>query len=300
MSKVLPLLLAYSLFANCAPGDAEAIALHRKAKGRPGLTSSQHLVRCNDFVCEGSETSVNCPKDCFADAASANLDGVDEYFTCAAWSTVNWNKLSFSMWYRPTAAPASSDPILLKNSTPREFVTSHGSADASKVRFSPTTSSSNWCETDTGRLANGIWSHITVVFDGTQTTNAAACKIFINGTDRTSTYNGTVYSTSVTAGGAPILIAANTAGGIYSPALVDDVAIWKGRVLTSAEVTTVYNAGDPASLFALNPTYWWKMGDDPLDNFDSTSGSKLLVDAMGLVNCTPVNTEGADLSATVP
>lgn len=300
MFKALAACAALGLLSNCAPSDAEAIGLHRKFKGRPGLANSGSVVRCNDFVCEGSETSSNCPKDCFADAYSANLDGAAEYFTCTGWTTGTWRKLSISMWYRPTAAPTASDGLMAKNSTPREFVLNHGAADASKVRFSPTTSSTNWCETDTGRLQNGVWSHVVVSYDGTQATNAAACKIYVDGVDRTSTQNGTTYSVAVTAGAAPLLLGAITSAALYSPALIDDTAVWYGTALTSDQVVGIYNAGDPASVYQYEPTYYWKMGDDPLDEFDSTSGSKLLVDGANGMNCTPVATEGADKSATVP
>lgn len=300
MLMALAACAALGLLANCAPGEAGAISLHRKFKSRPGVASSQHLVRCNDLNCEGSETSSNCPIDCFADAVSANIDGSNEYFSCAAWSSGTWQKLIISLWYRPTAVPTTSDGIVTKNSPTREFVLAHGASDATKVRFSPTTSSSNWCETDTNRVTNGVWSHIVVLYDGSQTTNAAACKIYIDGTDRTSTYNGTMYSATITMAASPIAIGGNVAGGTYPPALIDDVAIWRKRTLTAADVTTLYNGGHPGNVIPLEPTYYWKMGDDPLDNFDSTSGSKLLVDQTGGVNCTPTNTEAGDASSTVP
>lgn len=288
------------ILQGCSPDAAEAIGLHRKFKAHAGLYGDKRNVICGDFTCEGSETGSNCPKDCFVDAYSANLDGTAEYFTCSPWTTGNTQFLSISLWYRPTAAPTATDGLVVKNSTPREFVLNHGSADASKVRFSPTTNSSNWCETDTGRLQNGVWSHVVVAFDGSQTTNAAACKIYINGTDRTSTHNGQTHTQQIVAGSAPLLIGAITSASLFSPALIDDVAIWKGVTLTSAQVTTIYNSGHPGNLNALEPRHWWKMGDDPLDEFDSTSGSKLLVDQTGRANCTPVATEGADKSATVP
>ena len=43
--------------------------------------------------------------------------------------------------------------------------------------------------------------------------------------------------------------------------LIDEVAIWSSA-LSEADVTALYNSGAPSDLTDLEPTHWYRMGDN--------------------------------------
>jgi hypothetical protein len=255
--------------------DAEAISLRSKVRGLTGPAGGVIPWNGNGYT--------------------ATLDATNERFDCGdPWSD-GYTALTISMWVKPTSL--ATNRILTAKTSAREFVLQTGGADSSKVRFSQSTSSSNWCETDTGRLVNGTWTHVVAIWNGLGGSNALMCYIYINGVDRTSTYNGTIQN-SVADGSASIEINSSAGGANYLGAEFDEVAYWRANKLN--EATAIYNGGVTQNLRRFAPLLWYRMGDDASDNFDSASGSKLLVDQMGRSNCTPVNTESGDKTTGVP
>lgn len=297
MRLYLALVLVMSfLLAHCSPHSVEAIALKtRKIKSRPGIrTATDAPVRCGNYVCESGENQASCNRDCFTNTYSGLANGTDEYYNCPDPWSGNYTRLSVAFWVQPVAV-GTSEPLVTKT-TAREFIISMGAADSSTVRFSQSTSSSNWCQSATGRLVNGTWTHVVAVWDGVPST--AVCKIYINGVDDTTTINGTIQN-SITDGSAALQIAGQSATGLFSSVGMDEVAIWRNRALTAAEAADIYNAGTPKALWHLEPLHWYRMGDDAGDEFDVTA-TEALIDQMGRVNCTPILTEGTDKQAVVP
>jgi hypothetical protein len=83
-------------------------------------------------------------------------------------------------------------------------------------------------------LNDTAWHHVTMVFDGTQSTNATRLKGYVDGVQQTLTFDGTV----------PTLTTTNTTGfnigvlaGAYTGGLIDDVRVYT-RALSTTEVQT--------------------------------------------------------------
>jgi hypothetical protein len=89
-------------------------------------------------------------------------------------------------------------------------------------------------------VTNGNWGHFVVVFDGSQGTNAGRLKIYANGTNQTLTFGGTIPASIGTGG----QLGAWRIGWakVWSTGDFDEMHIYD-RVLTSGEVTTLYNSG---------------------------------------------------------
>lgn len=293
-SKGLYLAQAYVALLFCV----YAQALPRRGPRAIDILESR---QCGNQLCDPGETTADCAYDCglpaLTNTYSAVLDASNETFSCTdAWAG-NYTQLTVAMWVRPVSLATTR--VLISKTTAREFIVQTDASDSSKLRFSQGTSSSNYCITDANALANNTWAHLVFVWRGESGADAATkCFIYVNGVNRVASYAGTIQDT-VTDGSAVIVVNGSNIGGVQLNAYYDEIAIWR-TALTSYEVGKIYNGGVPGNPSQFTPLIWWRMGDDVADEFDSTSGSKLLVDQRGLSNCTPVNTEGADKSTTVP
>lgn len=98
-------------------------------------------------------------------------------------------------------------------------------------------------------LSNATWYHVVVTWDGATKT----AKFYIDGTNvssPTGTNVGTLHNSSE-----PFGIGAYYAGaswGGFMDGLIDEVGLW-ARVLTGAEVTTIYNSGSGLNYAGTSP-----------------------------------------------
>ena len=92
----------------------------------------------------------------------------------------------------------------------------------------------------------GKWFHYAVVFDGSQSgNNANALRLYINGVNRTLTYNGTIPATTANLATRNFTIGQSddTAAGISAwNGSMDDVRIYN-RALAPAEIKLLYTSG---------------------------------------------------------
>lgn len=95
------------------------------------------------------------------------------------------------------------------------------------------------------------WHHVALVFDGSQTGNANRLKAYVDGTQETLTFNGTV-GTTTTSDTTPFNI--GQIGVDYTYGMIDDVWLYS-RALSGSEIQELYNI-DPGDDIAApsNPT----------------------------------------------
>ncbi len=70
-----------------------------------------------------------------------------------------------------------------------------------------------------------------------------------------------VRSGNVNSNGEDLNIAFNGVSNTFTGKM-NNIALWKGTSLSASDIATVYNSGKPADISSLNPTNWWKLGDD--------------------------------------
>lgn len=91
-------------------------------------------------------------------------------------------------------------------------------------------------------FANATWSHIVIVFDGTQTGNANRLKAWANGTELTLGMGAGNVPATILNGTAPFLLCYFQNIGRYWNGLIDECGIWM-RNLTAVEIAYLYNSG---------------------------------------------------------
>lgn len=205
------------------------------------------------------------PGSQFQNTYSLAFDGVNDYLagfipTLDRDSNVPF---SMSMWVKPNAVDANtralfsvfSGPagkvILMQNGRVQLYLLSSGSAGLaiqSGIVFAP-----------------GLWTHITVTYDGTGL--IGGLKVYAAGTLSASTtllnnLGGTIVSGSIGQVGAQ-----TTSGTRYFPGRLDEIGVWN-KALSQAEVTAIYNGGVTHDLnllsFKSRLINWYRMGDNDI------------------------------------
>ena len=136
------------------------------------------------------------------------------------------------------------------------------------------------------------WVHVVATY------NSGASIIYLTPEGgSTSTYSGTLDTSLSSTAGTNLSIGMLQAGfDLEFNGLIDEVALWSS-VLTSSNVTAIYNSGVPNDLgpagLNLSPVGWWRMGDN-----DGGTGTTITDQGSGGNNGTLTN--GPTFSSTVP
>ena len=89
-------------------------------------------------------------------------------------------------------------------------------------------------------IASGTWFHAAIVYDGTQADNPSKLKLFINGVQKTLTFNLTIPTTTANLAGANFLIGQNVDALANLAGVVDDLFIFQ-RALSQGEIQGLMN-----------------------------------------------------------
>lgn len=142
----------------------------------------------------------------------------------------------------------------------------------------------------TSALTAGVWQHLVVTYAGGSNINGARCYInaVVGDTPGSSVLSGSFSNT------ASFILGARNTAFPYS-GLIDEVTVWN-KALSAAEVTELYNSGQPLDpndhSAAGNCVSWWRMGDN--DTYPT------ILDNKGSVNGTMQNSTSSDFVADVP
>jgi len=192
----------------------------------------------------------------FSNLKSIALDGVDDYVDCGDTGILNGGtELTMSGWFKTTNT----------NLTQILFSTFFGKKYAEMSLISgglycwlgdgTTTSNYNVVNSTNLGISNNTWFHLTMVFDGSQSTNGTRLKVYKNGTLLTWSTIRTIPTTLATNSSDTYIgarNATNTFGGN-----IDEVAFWHSL----PNVTDIYTGSTATDLSVLNPISWWRCGD---------------------------------------
>jgi hypothetical protein len=152
--------------------------------------------------------------------------------------------MSISMWLKVESAPSNTEWTLLAkhggtNAT-RSYLFRYKDTSGTKalsMRVSSDGTSTNQTESTVNTdLSTATWKHVVMTY----TASAGEVRFYVDGSQvgatqtgaRTSIYNGTAYFS----------LGASANGTDNFDGLMDEVGIWD-RVLTGAEITSLYNSG---------------------------------------------------------
>jgi len=168
--------------------------------------------------------------------------GNSEYLsiTDASQTALDDQTLSISLWVKFESTP-SDERILSKWNNTGSQQSYEIYITGTKVGFQWYTATNNngWAEA-TYTMNPGTWYHLLITAD----VPANSVKIYVNGSSQTissSNYpsNSTIRDTS-----SPFELGSRSTSAIYYDGLLDEVTIF-GSILTSTQVTEIYNAGTP-------------------------------------------------------
>lgn len=174
---------------------------------------------------------------------AADLEQMSQhYLSIADSATIGTGDIdcSFSIWVKPESL-VGFPMILSKGSevgTDREYALYVDTSDSNRLVWQYGTFGAGHVLTSVTGLTVGVWYHIVVGYDSVNNLQF----MYINGVAETPISNteATIHGTD------PLQVGAGTSQGLYWDGLIDEVGFWK-RVLTSSEVTELYNNGNGRS-----------------------------------------------------
>lgn len=225
---------------------------------------------------------------------SASFDGSDDYLLMGTSAISLDTNFTIAAWFRPTSYALAG----------YDFICGWGNAASGQARVMQILNSKLSFEIYFSRISGATtlsadtWYHGAVTFSGNNV------EIFLNGSsDGTGTLSRSSMASSLTfAGGtAPM----SSVGFAPFSGLIDEFAVFDS-VLSSSEISAIYNSGVPADISTLNPVGWWRMGDGSGDT-DSGGGTPANTDTIGTVvnqgsasNANGAGTNGPTFSTTIP
>jgi hypothetical protein len=110
-------------------------------------------------------------------------------------------------------------------------------------------------------LSADTWFNIIIVYNGSGLTNADKLKCYINETEVTLNFVGTIPTTSPSGTNNFKIARADKFNGNWL-GKVDEVSLFNSE-LSESDVTSIYNSGVPNNLNDLSnpPLSWWRMGE---------------------------------------
>jgi len=241
-----------SLFFDSVNGSQEIYILNlstKEVQGNVGTMTNQDssdLVYSSVLPDQSFLTGVNSAYN-FID-----LDGVDEYILSNTFNDTLRNKSAFthSSWIK------FDDTTLhgifgKKGSDDHNTFLYIGSTTVVAGVYNGSDSSTRGRATATHSFSTGTWVFVTVVYDGTQSSNNDRIKIYLNGDVQTATYTNTISSTTSnnsTYANANLEIGRfeEWNGGAFN-GQISLVAFWS-KALSATEVSAIYNLGRHGNL----------------------------------------------------
>jgi hypothetical protein len=200
----------------------------------------------------------------FESTKSLFFDGVDEHIeTSTTYSELDGGtKVTLSVWIKPISGPPILEYIISnpRNTTANQHQFSLTLYENNNVQFDVQAHNSQYVIGDINAITYGAWNHILVCVDLDRTTGTEGA-IFINGVDETTiSAMGTLSSFYTATDALHIGVDANGGYNRFN-GNIDELAIWSGQDLRN-DVATIYNNGKPADLSSLNPTSWYRAGEN--------------------------------------
>ena len=192
----------------------------------------------------------------FENTKSILLDGFDDYVNCGNTGILNGGtQLTISGWFKTTDTTATQ--VLFSTFNAKKYVEMiliSGGLYCWLVDGTTTTNYNIVNSTNLG-ISNNTWFHLTMVFDGSQSTNGTRLKVYKNGTLLTWSTIRTIPTTLATDSSDTYIGARNAATTFGGN--IDEIAFWHSL----PNVTDIYTGSTAIDLSALSPVSWWRCGD---------------------------------------
>jgi len=131
---------------------------------------------------------------------------------------------------------------------------------------------SNHLSVNGNTTLNTSWNHVCVTYDGSS--NATGIKLYLNGSEETTSSTGQTSITGTLSNSHPVNIGARNSSDLFFNGQIDEVNIFT-RALSSGEVSSLYNSGTPGNPFDLSgdPIAYYKLGETAVFQNTSNEGN---------------------------
>lgn len=221
--------------------------------GRVGFSLLNNLVayytfnsNANDMLGVNNGTLVSgayAPgknNNAFSITAQTNVITVPDTNLFSFTNGANDLPFTISVWLYTTSYSANGNRFLSKRTDPNpEWLCTSNSTATSMVLHSELSGANIKSITTSNALSLNTWNHLVISYNG------SVGKIYINGAEVTTTTNITGSYTRMTNSTSIVRIGSNNTTQVSTAQLgmMDELAIYKGRQLTTLEVTALYNSG---------------------------------------------------------
>lgn len=215
------------------------------------------------------DTALEVSTPSFANTKSLDFDGVDDYVNCGNDSSLNpSSNVSVSMWFK--GSNVSDLQYLFSKLFYRLSIkpVSGGTQLIWEVYYTGSQLTKITLNTN---FADGNWHHVVATYESGASLGQ---KLYVDGQLLGEINSQTQINTSTF----PFLIGGFLTSSIVGfEGLIDEVGFFN-TVLSSSDVTNIYNSGTPTDLTSLSPISWWRMGDGDTfptikDNVGSNDGT---------------------------
>ena len=178
----------------------------------------------------------------YSNVYSMDFDGVDDFLTLSSSISLS-GVFTLSAWIKPVSVTGSTCLIF---STATSNQNKIGTSGANKLQMKIGGSTVFLTESGGNDFVLNVWQHILIIRDSSN--NITAFR------------NGASFGSSVTnSNTATIDSIGKFNNSAFINSKVDEVAIFNTD--QSANVSTIYNSGEPDNLSTLSPILWLRMGD---------------------------------------
>lgn len=270
--------------------DLNLVYVDAENDGDAALVS--YFVRVKD----GAEVS-------FSNNKSLSFDGVEEYVNLGNDSSLDITAaITVCFWVKGANLGDGVGSIIASKWNPtgnnRTWLTGHSntSGQDGKLRVLieenglSGTSNRKWYDTATD-VFDGTWHHAAFTF------TSDTLKIYVDGTEDTPTIRDNATVNSLYSSSENTLIGTFGSFSQYHNGNIDELAIYNAA-LSSAQISEIYNGGNPNNLAALssqgNLVSWWRNGDAVGDTGSS------IQDQVGSNDGTTVNMDDSNIVEDAP
>ena len=207
-----------------------------------------------------------------------DFDGSNDYVFSQSSSDISGlTQMTVSVWVNSQTA---STQYLISKWSSLQFTSR---IDAQKnIWFFSGSGSNNFAETATSLTAD-TWQLVTLVYDGTASTNSGRLKIYFDAVSQPLNFTGTIISSIPTGSDIYNFGRLSSSGGGYFNGSIDEVRIYN-RALDPSEVKALY-------AFAPGPVGHWKMDESSGTSAVDSSGNGY-TGTLGTGNSAPTWTNG--------
>ena len=196
----------------------------------------------------------------FTNTKSIALDGVDDFVDCGNITSLNnVNAFTTSAWFKQNSIDVFAF-LFGSYVTAGNWLGVYTFTDGNLyVHFKSSGVDAYGYFDYSSVVSASAWFNLAIVFDGSGASNSDRLKVYVNGSNQSLSFTGTIPTSTVSGANDFEIARLNTYTQVWNGSQ-DEVSIFN-TALTQTNINTIYGSGVPNDLASLSPVHWWRCGD---------------------------------------